>query len=209
MPCADAVRKLATAPLTPAQIDELLALSRAAAHHALDQDDFEVAKEMQQIGERLARRIRDTEAVKELGQMGVSIRHLERAYRNISSLLEAVPGGRENPDDNLEVGRYFCFCKGQWERGLIFLTRGSDLRLRRLAAQELSQPTTPDEQIEVADGWWETSLEASKLEQLHLQRHALDWYRQAIDGMPEGLLKTKIQMRVDEFVRENGEFVKE
>ena len=156
---------------------------------------------MQEVGQRLARRARDTDAMRELDQMGVTIRRLKREYDNISSLLAGLRDHREDPDDNLQVGRYFCLCKGQWERGLIFLTRGSDLGLRRLAARELSQPTTPQEQAAVADGWWELSLEASRLEQLQLQRHAVDWYRRALVGMPKGLLKTKIEMRVDEFDR--------
>ena len=200
---AEAVRRLSLSRLNAVQIDNLLTTARHAIEDAMHVDDFDTARDMQQVAERLARRARDAATVRQLGQTGTTLARLAREYRKVSALLGSV-GNSNDPQASYQVGRYFCFFKGQWERGLPLLAEGSDLQTRRLAAEELAVSINPSDQIAVADGWWELSEDATLLEKVHLQKHAVTIYQRALSGL-RGLTKTKVTMRIDEYYREFAE----
>jgi hypothetical protein len=199
---AETVRRFSLARLSFADADRLLIMAQHAIDDAAYADDYDTALEMQEIAEGLARRLRDTESVRMLRGRGTALKRLAREYEKISSLLSTV----ESNDDahaNFQVGRYFCLFKGQWQRGLPLLAEGSEIQLRRLAVAELTASINPSDQIAVADGWWALSRDATTVDREQLQRHAVQIYEQAISGL-QGLAKTKVSMRIDEFQREYG-----
>ena len=102
------------------------------------------------------------------------------------------------PDDaeaNQVVGAYYCFVKGQWEKGLPILARGSDLSLAELAVRELDRPTHPDQQVALADSWWQVSDRATKYRTAIRQR-AADWYHQALPQLTPGLELVRAEVRM-------------
>ena len=101
----------------------------------------------------------------------------------------------EDPQANLEVGRYYCLVKADWTRGLPLLAKCNDSALRELAQQEMQSPTIPIDQIQIADGWWKIA-EEEETHQKALQLRAAYWYLQAISAMPHGLHRVKAEMRV-------------
>ena len=60
------------------------------------------------------------------------------------------------------VGEYYCFHKGQWEKGLVMLAESSDAQLAHLARTDLQEPATPELQAELADGWWKLADEVGR-----------------------------------------------
>ena len=69
----------------------------------------------------------------------------------------------KSPDDsaaNLELGRFYCFDRGDWEKGLSMLALGSDAALKKVAKKSWkSRPTVKA--------------------QLELQTHGGNWHRMA------------------------------
>jgi serine/threonine protein kinase len=62
----------------------------------------------------------------------------------------------EKPDDpvaNTQMGRFVCFVKEDWERGLELLAKGSDAGLKSLAGKELAKPEDAAVQRDLCEGW--------------------------------------------------------
>src|SRR5262249_27889126 len=113
-------------------------------------------------------------------------------YRSASSALQSDPG---NADANSRVGRYLCFQKSHWSAGLLLLARGADEPLRKLATQDLANPTDWTAQMELADRWWDSSEAVPGTTQKSMQRRAAFWYRRALPQL-SGVTKIKTEQRI-------------
>ncbi len=61
----------------------------------------------------------------------------------------------KDPGANLTAGKYTCFSKGDWKKGLSMLAVGGDPLLRALAERDLKGPATPEEKASLGDAWRE------------------------------------------------------
>lgn len=107
-------------------------------------------------------------------------------------MLRAEPA---NPEANAATGKYLCFVKGDWDRGVLMLALGSDPSLKAIAEKELDEltPTRPEQ---VGDGWWERAEEEVGTIQKRTRARAAYWYRKALPGL-SGFARDLIQKRLD------------
>ena len=111
---------------------------------------------------------------------------------------------RIHPDDNdaaAGFGRFLCFVKGDWKMGLPLLIRSSNEDLAEVAKLDVANPKTADEQIAVADGWWELAGRASGVYRQSAEDRALLWYDAAYQQMPESLDRMYVANQINEVNR--------
>jgi hypothetical protein len=96
----------------------------------------------------------------------------------------------------LEAGRYLCFVRADWPKGIEYLARGSDERLRDAAAREILEPQTAEEWQAVGDLWQAAAESATLSDRGGCSASADYWYRKALDGAA-GLRKVKIQQSLE------------
>ncbi len=127
--------------------------------------------------------------------------HGERVSNAVNSLHEIQPSLKtlaQSPSDpaaNLAVGRHYCLKVGQWKKGLVYLSRGSDASLKGLADRELSS----GEPIKLADDWWEQA-KGKTPEALAMKLHAAELYR-SVQSSASGLAAKKIETRLSEVTK--------
>jgi hypothetical protein len=126
----------------------------------------------------------------------------QKAFKDVQRILTSAKDA-DDPEGNLRVGRYYCLIRGEWEKGLPLLAKGSHARLRELAEAEMAHPTIPADQLELADGWWELGT-AEEAHQTALCRRGAFWYQRALPELPTGLWRAKADMRLKEFRRLHG-----
>ena len=75
-------------------------------------------------------------------------------------------------------------------------------QVQALANSELGKPTEANDQLKLADGWWDQAeADTDKPdEQRRLQAHALIWYEQALPSL-KGLAKEKVEKRLTDAAR--------
>jgi hypothetical protein len=95
------------------------------------------------------------------------------------------------------VGRFYCLLKDDWQRGLPLLARSGENPLRDLAIQETADPTMPDEQMKLADGWYALGQGAAGNEKEKYLSRAEIWYRKALPKL-SGISVLKAQKRLEE-----------
>jgi hypothetical protein len=100
-----------------------------------------------------------------------------------------------DPPANLEIGRYYCFLRDDWSRGLPHLAGGEHTALRLLAEKELAEIATWQQRLELGDGWWAVSLVADPEAKAAEQERAARWYRLALPDL-EVADKRRVQSRL-------------
>jgi hypothetical protein len=144
---------------------------------AIAEENFDLGKQMVQQAEGLAR----------LKELPAKKKELEAAAKVYADAQEAIDRLKEKPDDpeaNLLAGKYLCFTKGDWPKGLPLLAKSSNAKWQSLAEKDLNGPATPAEQGRLGDAWWGTSKE-----------RAIYWYKEALPGLA-GSEKDRVAKRV-------------
>ena len=116
----------------------LLDKARNLIDPAIEQEQFDMAETLCQIGTAAARQLGDRQAANALQQQAERVEESQKALRDVQRVLATLTD-KDDPDAHLRVGRYYCFTKGDWEKGLPMLAKGSDTRLQRLAEEELRE----------------------------------------------------------------------
>jgi serine/threonine-protein kinase len=139
-----------------------------------------------------------------LNQVKAWCKEVNEAKKDYDATQAARARLQEKPDDpdaSLTVGRYLCFRKGEWDRGLPLLTRGTEKSLQDLAKRDLARPNSAADQRSLGDAWWDVADTNLALGKAQLRRHACAWYRQALAGLT-GLTRDKVAERIQEVQEE-------
>jgi hypothetical protein len=83
------------------------------------------------------------------------------------------------PSANLAAGRYLCFVKGNWQRGVPYLALGSDAELKAVAIEELRGANSAERQAAIGDDWWDAAEARQGEERNTLRLRAGFWYHTA------------------------------
>lgn len=163
---------------------------------AIETDNFVVARQWGELAATLARRSADPQLQQHTSQRMAQIRQNENAYAEIPRALETLAKAPDDPPANLKVGLYRCFIRQDWDQGLPHLAKGSDTRLKTLAATDLNGAESGQDRIKLGDLWWDYS-EQTALHRAGLRRRAAYWYGQAVDELT-GLSKLRVEKRLKE-----------
>ncbi|HET6249935.1 MAG TPA: hypothetical protein VFE47_19755 [Tepidisphaeraceae bacterium] len=194
---ADAVEKVwsaatpATASVANVQsafdiMDELLA-----------DDDFATAAKVASALQHGIGAIRDTELKSAVANRvrDFDVANVER--EKISPSLEKLKTAPADAAANFAVGSFWCFTRGQWEKGLPYLARGNDPAIKSLATSEMLKSGDAEAAAKVADGWWDAASKMTALGKMKTQIHAAALYRGVIANIP-GLRRLAIEKRIAE-----------
>jgi hypothetical protein len=105
----------------------------------------------------------------------------------------------DNVDANTTAASYYCFLRNDWEKGLPCLAKGRDAALKTLAQRELQElPTDPTDRVNLADAWWDLAQKIGGKRKEKMLLHAGAWYAKAQRSLPDGMVKLKVEKRLDE-----------
>ena len=177
-------------PTTEQLVDQAVAADRfdiavvlaTTASKAVAKSKIATHKEVE---DRLARRRHD-------------IHLLEPIYAAAKKAQETLDKTPADAEANLTVGRWLCFYKGDWTTGLPLLAKGSDEKLKALAEQEIKAPTEADQQVQLADAWWDLAQKEAGIARDSLHLHAGNIYQEAMPNLASALKKAAIEKQLAE-----------
>ena len=145
----------------------------------------------------VARYLRDRELIDALNARRDAGRDMFAAYQEVQSDIERF---REEPGDEdaaLNIGKYFAFAKGDWQRGLPFLAAGRDDTLKSLAEAEMAVPSSSSERKQLGDSWYDSAGNHVGLAADRQKARAAMWYSK-IENSVSGLTKVEVSRRLKE-----------
>lgn len=168
-----------------------------AAHAAVEHDDFDGARRFCLLAETAAARSRRQSLVALTSQRMMELRDLTQEHQAGHDALGKLQDKPMDPEARLIAGRFLCFNKGNWDRGLELLSRCNDPTLQSLAQRELLRPDDPAALVDLAHGWWNISQQHGGMIRNRLQDHAAQWYAAALPRLT-GLTQASVEKRLEE-----------
>jgi formylglycine-generating enzyme len=172
------------------------------AEYAIGEGDYRTALASAKSAEKTAQSAKNADLAQRAGDLAREIPGIERegeAARKAEATLAAAP---DDPAASLVYGKYLCFVKGEWDRGLPLLAKGSDAGLKDVATQELQKSVVQSGDAEaigaLADKWYELAGKSGNaLDKRRFLGRAADLYHSAA-ASATGFLKSKIDRRLEE-----------
>jgi WD40 repeat protein len=100
------------------------------------------------------------------------------AFEKVRKDMETLAGRPDDSAAGAAVGRFFCYQKGDWGRGLPLLARGGD-DLAALARQDLAGAADAAAQARLGDLWWARADKEGE-DRAGPQQRARFWYLRAL-----------------------------
>jgi formylglycine-generating enzyme required for sulfatase activity len=157
---------------------------------------FDIALPLAEIAVASARECKDKIILSRATARKSEITELAKSFEAIKESLADLDKRPLDPAVNLIVGRYHCFLRADWKRGVPMLALGSDLTLKELAILELAERPN---YIRLGDGWWELGAKEAASTRLKMRQHAAEFYRLAAPSLT-GLSKSKVEARLKELM---------
>jgi serine/threonine-protein kinase len=164
----------------------------------VSRDDYETAQRSLAEADALARKINNVVVIGRVETRSKTVRELQTKFEAVKEQAAKLRNKPADPEANLAMGRFVCFEKADWDRGLPMLAKGSNAALKALAQKELASPDTAAAEAELADAWADLAKAEQGSVKLQLQRHAYYWYQQAAPNL-QGLAQATVQKRMKEF----------
>ncbi len=162
------------------------------AEEASAADSYDAAAAAASKAEGLARATQDALLLSRAQDLRKEVGFFKDEYQKVKGAIEKPGTG-----DPEAVGRYFCFVKGDWERGLPILAAAAKPPLNQLAQKDAARPADVPGQIEVADGWWDAGeKERHPSRKQRILERAQRWYELAFAGAT-GLVRAKVEKRLE------------
>ncbi|HVR84814.1 MAG TPA: LamG-like jellyroll fold domain-containing protein [Planctomycetota bacterium] len=182
----------------PEDLKNLAEAQFRVIREAISQDQFDVASRSALASVLAAKKAKDIAMAIRADAQAKAVSEARGTFekaRKAEAILAATP---DDPTANQARGEYLCFCKGDWGKGLVFLSKGSDAALQALATKELAAPAELPQLVEIADGWWDVAgPEKSSLRKSQLFAHVRALYEHALPDAT-GLVRLKIEKRLAE-----------
>ena len=177
------------------QIRAIFSASQRVIAQAVSEGQYELASDLAKAVYRACQRSKEfrKKALDQRDWVAACCRRQEERVQ-AEAKLKADPNDAEA---HLVLGRNYCF-DDNWKDAMPHLAKGSDADLRQLAQRELALPTEPNEQIKLADAWWELAQAREGEERDSLMLRAGYWYDSAHGKLTSGIIRLKAEKRVEE-----------
>jgi len=161
-------------------------------------DHYDLAAFVVRKAEQLARSPLNVTLVAKTQARAKEILEIQKEYESTRSAAKALLEKPDHSLSNLAVGRFLCFQKADWDRGLPLLRKGVDPDLRKLADIEVTNPRSAEAAMKLADGWWTIAdKELSQIAKDRIRANSRLWYQRSLPEL-SGFPKTRVQKRLQE-----------
>ncbi|GIW82333.1 MAG: hypothetical protein KatS3mg105_4140 [Gemmatales bacterium] len=175
----------------PAVVEGFIALSSKAA----EADDYDSALACLQSGEALANKYQLVNSSVEVRRRMNALKELQKAFANVRKALAKLKSEPDDADANRTVGEYLGFDKFDWEKALPYLAKGADDDLKKLVEQERAGVEKAEEQVSLADAYYQLATKKTGNQRRALYRRAYHWYQIAYEKL-EGISQDRVAKRL-------------
>lgn len=188
--------------LPPAAVSDVIETANQLVEAAMRGDDYEMAGRLAKPLLSAAKKTKDLALEREVQTKQNAIERQKTAFAHIKKALGTLAESPSDPEANLKAGRWYCFAKDDWTKGLPFLAKCGDGELAGLAQRDLAQSKETKEQTALGDGWsalvsdrnWrDKEYPAAKQ---HVLAHAQAWYQEALPKLA-GLEKARVEGQIE------------
>ena len=173
-----------------------------SADEAIATDNYDIAVKYLRQAIGVATKLHDPIASSALKSKLAEVEQWKKEYEKLTDSLAHLKIEPDDANANLALGHFFALGKGDFDRSLPYLAKGSDAALKELAKQDMSGPTDPSDQCKLGDGWWSLAEAVREPTKSRLQRRTAFWCSKAAQKL-KGLAKGEVDARIKEVENSN------
>ena len=167
------------------------------AREGLEDGNYKVASEAAKNGGTVARTARASGLVSEAKALAKEIREIEKEFMVVQTAEFTLSVDPADPEANLTVGRFYCFVRDDWDKGLPCLAISGNVPLEKVAQMELEKPMDVPGQVAIGDGWFDLAKkERRKIGKDRYLARAWKWYEEALQ-QARGLAKLTLEKKIN------------
>lgn len=129
------------------------------------------------------------------------VQKLYEGWQRVQQALATLETEPLDPDANLVAGRWYCFNRGDWGRGLGHLANGADDELAKAARADAACAEDSRGQLSLGDEWWDLAQKRTGNEKDALMLRAGTWYRKAHGRLPSSLEEARVKLRLAQIAK--------
>ncbi len=191
------LENLAGAADQPAALRDLVDAADQAIDRALDAGRYDLAGKAADLAYRTALKPAGADLRKRTFDRNQEVQALVADWQTWQEALSVLQASPDDPVANLDAGRWYCLHLSDWEKGLSYLSKSGDAKLKELAKRDTTEkPSDPTAQVALADAWFDAAEAAEKLDRPLMYKRAKVWYRKAQSGQLSSLVKVKVERRL-------------
>ena len=122
---------------------------------AVAADDFETAEAALVVARAAVPKAKSLDLARTVTRAGNRVAALRKDYAAVEKDALTLATRPADPEASLAMGKYLCYHKDDWLKGLPLLAAGSDADLAALAQKDWANPREPKEQADVGLAWWD------------------------------------------------------
>jgi hypothetical protein len=127
-----------------------------------------------------------------------NVKSLAEQFESVQVAIETLMSDADDGAANLDIGRFLCFAKGDWERGLKHLAKSDKAKFVAAATSEEKDPEDASGRLAVGDAWWDLTDDLTVLEKKAVIARACHWYRRSLAVGLSGLQQKRIEKRLQD-----------
>lgn len=196
----EAVEKLAGSA-NEAESMKTYELSQTLAEKLSAADRYSESARAAAAGLQAAKRTKSVSVIKGATAQSTQAAHVAKEYDNARAAAATLNTLPTDKDANLVMGKFYCFAKQDWNRGLPMLALGNDAELAKLGIAEIAADS-PAQRVACADQWLDLSENSEGLVRAAQRRRAYDVYRanlQSFSGVSAKKIETRLALLAEEF----------
>jgi WD40 repeat protein len=152
---------------------------------AVAEDDFDTALALGATADSAAKKTKMVALASSVRQRNEEVRTMVKEFAKVKPFVETLKKNPKDAEANYEAGKYYALYKGNWDKGLPLLARGSNAALKKLAALDLAEPQKGKEQRAVADGWLDEAKQLKDIAHINTLLRSYRWYQQAVGHLDD------------------------
>jgi WD40 repeat protein len=166
----------------------------ALSDRAEEAEDYQTAERLARVAQASAATLTGLPVVAAAQARLKETSAIRKAYESVSDAVGVLATRPDDDDANLALGKFHALIRGDWDRGLGLLARGSDPKLKALAVADLAIPADAGAAVNLADTCTELAASESDPAKTHLLCRACYWYGQAALKLT-GIERTKVEKK--------------
>lgn len=169
----------------------------AVAHSLSGDDRYSDATLLLNAAQAAARRSAIAEDLKKsILAARTAITAREKEWKAFVAAVEALDADADNAAANFTAGAWHGVYRRDWKKALPLLAKGNDPIWSAAATLELATPTAADDQVAIANAWYEIAATASPTVKMALFVHAGTWYERAAPQLTSVLIRQTVSERL-------------
>jgi hypothetical protein len=197
---SDFFQHFVKANLSAPDAQKLIRAAMADANASIMSSQFETPRQLARLATTWARKVNDKATSDRIAALQTQIAACDAEQRRVVSSIALLTSKPDDAAANSAVGAFRCFFKHDWAGGLPMLAKGNDAALKNAARKELTSPSDANEQLALAEVWWDISESQSGPAKAETRLHASKWYYTASSFL-SGLAKMKADQRAAEYAK--------